>query len=379
MRICFIGNGSSVHIQRWLNYLAHEGHEVHLITPFVKEGYAEGVQTHLLLRLLPQIWRVSRYFSGLLWLAQTRKLVRTINPDILDAHFITVDGYLAVASGFHPLVLSAWGDDILIDPVKNFVYRFFTRQALRRADRIICISSALKEEVTKFGISPGMIDIVFIGTDTQKFSPNQRNADVLQNLGIPASCPVVISTRSLWPIYDIETLIKAIPLVLKEVPQARFIIGGQGEQRNYLVKLAKDLGIYDAIKFPGWIPPEDLPVYLASSAMYVSTSLSDGTSISLLEAMASGLTPVVTDIPANRPWVEDGQNGFLFPVKSHEILAVKIVYLLKNTDLRNKFGQANRRIIQEKAEFHKEMAKVEKTYLDLVAKAREESLGNHIS
>jgi glycosyltransferase involved in cell wall biosynthesis len=84
------------------------------------------------------------------------------------------------------------------------------------------------------------------------------------------------------------------------------------------------------------------------------------------------LASVVTDISANRPWVKDGQSGFLFPVKNHEILAARIVYLLKNTDLRNKFGRANRQTIQKKAEFHKEMAKVETIYLELVAKAREE-------
>jgi glycosyltransferase involved in cell wall biosynthesis len=372
MRICYIGDATSIHTKRWLHYFVHKGHEVHLITLFIKEGYAEGVQIHFLLRLLPQIWSVSKYLSGLLWLIQIRKLVRTINPDILGSQFIlgTLNGYLEVASGFHPLVFCVWGDDILVNPVKNFFYKFFTGQALRRADRIICVSPALKEEVTKYGISPKLIDIVLIGTDTQEFCPDKRNADVFQRLGIPASCPVVISTRSLGPIYDIETLIKDIPLVLKEVPEARFIIGGQGKQRDYLIKLAKDLGIYDSVRFPGWIPGEDLPVYLASSSVYVSTSLSDGTSTSLLEAMACGLTPVVTDIPANRPWVVDGQNGFLFPVKNHEILAEKIVYLLKNTDFRNKFGQANRQIIQGKAEFHREMARIEQIYLDLVAKAR---------
>ncbi len=378
MRICYITDGDVVDTKNWLTYFAQRGHQVHLISPRVREGYIEGVLLHRLVNILPGLWPISRYLSGLSWIVQVRRLVNKLKPDIIDVHYITIYGYLAVASGFHPLVMGVWGSDILVDPEQNIIYKFFTGQALRKAERVICVSPALKEEVTKYGVNPGLIDIVYIGTDTQEFSPDKRNADVFQKLGIPASCPVVISTRSLGPIYNIETLVRAIPLVLKEVPEARFIIGGQGEQRNYLEKLAKDLAICDSVRFPGWIPGEDLPVYLASSDVYVSTSLSDGTSTSLLEAMAGGLAPVVTDITANRPWVEDGQNGFLFPVKNHEILAAKIVYLLKNTELRNKFGQANRQLVQEKAEFHKEMAKVEQIYLKLVAKARGQSLDNHI-
>lgn len=370
MRICYIADGGSIHTQRWLNYFAQKEYEVHLICwRELISGYEDSIRVHELPRLSPKIWTVSRYLNALLWIFQVRQLVNKIKPDIVHGHFITVCGFLAACSRFHPLVLGVWGSDILVDPERSIFYKFLTKQALRRADRIICVSSALREEVTKFGISPGMIDIVLIGTDTQKFSPNQRNADVFQNLGIPDSCPVVISTRHLKPIYDIETLIKAIPLVLEEYPKAKFIIGGQGEQRSYLVRLAKDLGIYDAIKFPGWIPDEDLPVYLASSALYVSTSLSDGTSTSLLEAMASGLAPVVTDVPANRPWIEDGKNGFLFTAKNHEMLAQRIICLLKDSDLRNSFGQANRQIIKEKAKFHQEMAKVERIYQGLVERA----------
>jgi glycosyltransferase involved in cell wall biosynthesis len=289
-----------------------------------------------------------------------------IKPDILDAHNITVYGYLGVASGFHPLVLTVWGSDILIDPKQNAVYRFLSKQALKRADCIMCCSSAIKGETMQLGAAPEKAEVVFIGTNTTKFSPTQKDTMILQRLNIPESSPVVISIRSLRPVYDVETLIRAIPLVLEEVPEVRFIIGGQGEQRNYLEKLAQHLGISDSIRFVGWILPEELPGYLASSDVYVSTSLSDGTSISLLEAMACELAPVVTHIPANQPWIKDGENGFLFPVKNHKMLATKIAYLIKNAETRKEFGKESRRIVQEKAEYEKEMAKVERIYQGLV-------------
>ena len=334
------------------------------------EGYAKGVQLHILVRLMPQIWPVTRYLNGLLWLVQIRRLVSRIKPDILDAHGITVNGYLGVASGFHPLVLTAWGSDILIDAKKNGVYKFLAKQALRRADHIVCCSSAIEKETIQLGATPDKKEVIFIGTNTSKFSPAQKDTMLLQRLNISDSSPVVISTRSLRSVYDVETLIRAIPLVLEEVPEARFVIVGQGEQTSYLERLAQDFGISDSVKFVGWIPHDELPKYLASSDVYVSTSLSDGTSISLLEAMACGLAPVVTDIPANQPWIKDGENGFLIPVKDHKMLATRITYLIKNAEIRREFGKANRQIIQEKAEYETEMAKVERIYQGLVEKAK---------
>lgn len=369
MRLCFIADVISIHTQRWVNYFARRGHEVHLISRRFTEGYDgfdDRIQMHPLIRLLPlpQASNVSVYLSSVLWLFQVRRLVKKMKPDILHAHFIGVPGYLGAISGFHPLVLTAWGSDILIIPKQNPVYRFFTKQALHRADCIICVSSALKEEMIKLGAAPNKIEMTPIGIDTQEFSPGLRNEVLLQKLDMVDS-PVVISTRSLKPIYDVETLIKAIPLVLQEIPEAKFVIAGEGKQRSYLESLAQSLGISDSTKFIGWISNNALPKYLASSDVYVSTSLSDGTSISLLEALACQLAPVVTDIPANRPWVDDGRNGFLIPVGDYEMLAERIVFLLKGNNTRDKFGRTGRDIVMQRAEYENEMRNVARIYKDL--------------
>ena len=99
MRICYIADGPIIHTQRWVNYFAgKEEHEVHLIStrfPPGYKGYDKKIKMHPLVRLFPRIWKASGYLSGILWLFQVRRLVRRIRPDILDAHFITVNGYLA--------------------------------------------------------------------------------------------------------------------------------------------------------------------------------------------------------------------------------------------------------------------------------------------
>ena len=366
MRICYIADGISIHTQRWVNYFAGRGHEVHLISsrfPSGYEGYDKKIKMHPLVRLFPRIWKVSGYFSGILWLIQVRELVKKIQPDIVDAHFITINGYLGAISGFHPLILTAWGSDILLALKRNFAHRLLTKQALKRADCVVCWSSVLKEEALRLGAIPDRIEVAFIGVDTEKFSSKQGDSDFRRKIDISTfNSPIVISTRNLNPVYDVETLIRAIPLVLEEVPEARFVITGEGKQKNYLENLVQNLGIKDNTKFIGWISHDELPQYLASSDVYVSTSLSDGTSQSLLEAMACGLAPVVTDIVANQPWVRDGENGFLFPMKDYKILATKITCLLTNKEKRAAFGQASRKIVIERANLEREMARVEQIY-----------------
>jgi glycosyltransferase involved in cell wall biosynthesis len=368
MRLCFIADGNSLHIKRWANYFAQRGHDVHLISTRFPEGYKgydNTISMHHLLRLFPGIWNVSGYLSGIVWLLQVRRLVHTIKPDVLDAHYVGVPAYLGIASGFHPFIMSAWGSDILIDPEKSILRRILTKYTVRRADRIICVSPTLKENLIRLGALPDSVYITPIGVDTYTYNPESSNRELLKQLDLGDS-PIIISTRSLKSVYNVETLVKAIPMVLEEIPIAKFIIGGLGEQRKYLESMVQTLGVADSVIFLGWISDSDYPSYLASSDIYVSTSISDGTSISLLEALACKLAPVVSDIQANRPWIEDGETGFLFPVGSYEILAKRIIQMLRDPNMRNVFGEKGRQKVIELAEFQNEMLKVEELYKETI-------------
>jgi len=366
LRICYIADARSIHTRRWVDYFARKGHEVHIITSWPGEGYAEGVQLHSLSSLLPQHWKSSGYINSLLWVIQLRRLINRIKPDIVDAQYITVYGYLGALSGFHPLVLTAWGSDVLIVLKESLCLRILVRYALKRAEMVTCNSETVKRELVNFGINPDRIEIVRQGIETQKFSPRQDKG-FKKRLGLQGR-PIVISTRSFEPVYNLEMLIRAIPLVLEHSPQVSFIIAGDGEQREHLENLASSLGCSESVRFVGQVAHDELPKYLAASDIYVSTSLSDSASLSLHEAMACELAPVVTDLSGNREWITDGENGFLVPVNNIQALADKIVYLLENKDVARKFGMLGRKIIQERAKYEKEMGRMEGLYERIVVK-----------
>jgi len=364
MRICFIANAGNVHTQKWAGYFTQKGHEVHIVSFRIGGGYSASVWLYKLTTVLPQVWAVSRYINWLLWFIQVRRLVRKIKPDVIDAHYITMYGYLAIASGFHPVVLTVWGSDILVEAKQRRSYRFLTKYALKKAEMVICDSEMMKQELLNLGVNPVKIKIIYNGINTRIFSP-RRGQGLKVRLGIP-EVPVVIATRSLEPIYNMEMLIRTVPLVLKQEPKTRFMIVGDGEQREFLENLAMSLGVSANILFAGWIPNDELPDYLASSDIYVSTSLSDSTSLCLQEAMACQVAPVVTDLSGNREWIKDGENGFLVSLGDIEALAERIVYLIRNKEIGQKVGKANRKIIMERAEYEKEMSKAEKIYQEQV-------------
>ena len=369
MKICYIAEGASIHTQRWLNYFAAKGHEVHLIYWQARPGYHENVRVHLLKRFAPKIWPVTRYFSFLQWIFKIRKLVKEIKPDVLDAHFVIDNGLLAACSGFHPFVVTAWGSDVLIFPRRNFIWKIVAGFVLKRADKVICDSEVVKTGLLSLGTKSEKIIKVYNGINTSQFSP-QRADEALKNKLGTAGFPTVISIRHLRPLYNVTMLVKAIPLVLKQAPQARFIIAGDGLQRGYLENLAATLGVAPDVSFIGYIPHDELPGYLASSDVYVTTSRSDSTSQSLQEAMACELAPVVTDLPANREWVKDGENGFIVPQDDHQALGERILFLIKNSETRAKFGKINRKLIEDNAEYEKEMGKVEKLYEGMIAASK---------
>ncbi len=121
-------------------------------------------------------------------------------------------------------------------------------------------------------------------------------------------------------------------------------------------ELAGSLNIAESVRFISWVPHDELPRYLTAADVYVSTALSDaGIAASTAEAMACGLPVIITDFGDNRKWVEDGVNGFLIPLRAPEVLAARIIHLLKHEDDRKKFGQANRQVIEERNNWEKEM------------------------
>ncbi|MEM2211627.1 MAG: glycosyltransferase family 4 protein [Nitrososphaerales archaeon] len=371
MKIAYLADCQSIHTIRWINYFKNKGHEVFVLTSNVSKKL--DVKQYKLKGGIPiplaSKDSAFRYALSPYCILYVKKILHNEKPDILHAHYLSHYGFIGALVNYHPFVVTAWGSDVLLNPNQMKILELMVKFTLKRADFITCDGEHVVKIINNLRGEFGNISIIYFGTDVEKFNPKKRSEEIRSMLGAKPDTPIVISLRYLEPIYDVKTLIKAIPLVLKNIPEIKFIIAGSGSQEAELKRLVNMLKIANYVSFVGFIPNEELPKYLASSDIYVSTSLSDaGLAASTAEAMACGLPVIITDFGDNSKWVKNGVNGYLFPMRDYKALAERIIQLAINKDLRKEMGEHGRRIIEEKLNYTREMEKVERLYKDLIDK-----------
>lgn len=362
MRLCIIANPNSIHTQRWVRYFAQRGHDVHLVGPNPLETtLPEGIAFHDLTRVTNR-----RKFRFVLWSYTLRRLLRTIQPDVLHAHQVTGAGWLGAATGFHPFLVTSWGSDLLISAKRSPTQKRLARWVLRQADHITCVSETLAEAALELGADPQRVEVALWGVDTDVFHP-----DPSPRLG--SGPRQVLSIRAVRPIYNPLVIASAIPIVVARVPDARFIVRTYSVDDSLFAEFRKcvDLtGVSGAVDFVGDVPSDhEIADLYRRSEVVVSVPSSDGTPQSVLEAMACGAVPVLSDLPSLRLWVQHEHEALFVPVGDFEALAEAIVRLLTDPDLRAKMRSAALQMVHERADSAILMAHNEAVYKSL-AKAK---------
>lgn len=366
MRIFFIANADSVHSHRWIRYFAeHTDHTIYWasVAPSIDQWFwaCKNVKYYELVSPPKRL-----FFLNFLWrVVAIRHLIRSCRPDVVHAHYAGINGLLAALSGCHPRIVTAWGSDVLIAG-KQFLKRFVVSAMLRTANLITCDAEHMKKAIMNFGVPEQKIHIIQFGIDTDRFSPSHSTKDIRSELNIVPDASIVISLRNFDPIYDLGTLMRAMPLVLEKLPKIVFLLVGKGGEKTALEALAKEFRVDRVVRFLGFIPNIELPDYLRASDLYVSTSLSDaGIASSTAEAMACEIPVVVTDSGENSLWVKDGYSGYVVPVQSPPLLAEKIIYLLSHQEERRQMGKNARDVIKKRDDYWGEMKKMDALYMDI--------------
>lgn len=353
MRICFLADGRSYHTQRWVDYFVQKGHQCFLLS--LKKGIKTEAAHHILESHCP-IHPLKFIFV----VPQIKRILENIAPDILNAHFASAYGFTGALIGFRPLIVSCWGSDILISPKKSFLHKLRVKYVLKKADLLTADGQDLKDAIENFGVVKERIVVSPMGISPEILEKREKKQGLKKEF-------TIISSRKLEPLYDLETLLLAASEVVKNYhEEVKFVIVGEGSQKENLLKLSQELEIKENIEFQEFLPRKDFLDCFKQADLYISTALSDSTSVALLEAMALGLIPVVTDIPGNREWIKDGENGFLFPPKDYKALAEKIIFVIKKWDELDTFRERNLAVIKKRALWEDNMRKIEKKFLELI-------------
>ena len=350
-RIAFFGDLSYVGASEWVGFLSTVADfDVHVLVFPEDRRDLPGVTVHT----LPggPSGGKGRYLTCV---PALRRLVRRVAPDVLIAYRVVSFGFSASMTGFHPLVLAAQGQFIAPRTGPYFL-RLFARHAVRRADLIHSWAPPMTASLVALGADPARILTLTRGVDERRFHFG----------GEPPPPLTLVTTRQLEPYYNVPTLLKAVKRVSAACP-VRFLIAGEGGARRDLEAAARDLGLGEVVTFLGSVSRERLPDLLRSAHLYVSAVPSDGTSASLLEAMAAGVVPIVTDNESNRHWIADGEGGRLVPAFDERAYAEAIVRGWEAPEWRRQVRTANRAAVEARASWTRNMAFFAEAYRAVAA------------
>jgi glycosyltransferase involved in cell wall biosynthesis len=351
-RLLLLGDARQVHLQRWARYFYKAGYEVLTFSHEEADRYPGDIRT---VKLPPLIPRALRYPAST---PIVRGLIRRFSPHVINAHFVPNYGLIAAMINREPWVLSTWGSDIMTDPDKSPFHKMRTKFALRRATYVTSDAELMTKRIVGLGVPQERVLTFPYGVDMNVFYPRAGPP--------PPLGPRILSNRKLEPVYSVSTVIDAFPAVREMFHDATLTIAGDGELRPVLAARANRSIGGRAIVFVGGVDHERMPTLLRDHHIYVSMSLSDTTSVSLLEAMATGLFPVVSDIPANREWITHAVNGLLVPVQQPMKLATTLISAWRDEELRESAIGVNLKLVREKAEWHSNMGTIHALFDQLV-------------
>lgn len=313
MKILYFTRDYTPHDHRFLSALAGSGHRIFSLRlerrgrqledrplpPQVEQIAWQGGQK-------PANWRDYPALLGAL-----KRVVRRVQPDLIHAGPVQSAGFLAALSGFRPLVTMSWGSDLLLDAGRSAWMGWVTRYTLGRTTVLAGDCLAVQQKAAGFGF-PAQRSVLFPwGVDLNRFRPG-HNPDFRQRRGWQDAF-VVLSLRTWEPLYGVDVLVRGFARAAQHIPELRLLLLGGGSQAGLLRQILEQHGLLDRVHFGGQINQDLLPAFYQSSDLYISASHSDGSSVSLMEALASGLPVLISDIPANREWIEGSQAGWLFP------------------------------------------------------------------
>lgn len=355
MKILYLADGGSIHTYKYIKYFYEKGNDITLFSMRPVRDEISSMKIKIIQnKFVPTnsiSWMIFYIFAHLKYYF----ILKKIKADIIHVHDVYRYGLFGLFTG-KKYILTPWGTDILIMPNKNWVYKKILPKIFSNSSLILYEGKNMFDELLKFNISKKKLKSFCFGVDIKLFSKNKKS-NFLKNKY--KNKTIIISTRNLEPIYNIETLILSANLVIKKNKKVIFLIVGEGSEKNKLINLVKNLKLSDNVVFLGKIPYEEMPKYCASSDIYISTSLSDsGLSCSTAEAMSCGLASIITDFGSNSDWVKENENGFLFKPKDFNTLTNKILYLIDNPIKIIEFGKKNSKIIYERNNYYNEMEKI---------------------
>ncbi|MFZ5857524.1 MAG: glycosyltransferase family 4 protein [Chloroflexota bacterium] len=292
-----------------------------------------------------------------------RRLTREIKPDLIHAGPIQTCAFIAMLSGFRPILTMSWGFDLMDDVHKSKWMERITYFVLRRSTFFTSDAMVTRDKAVKYGMNPDRTVVFPWGVNLQDFSPSTVNRPPSENF-------TLFCNRSWESRYGVDVLARAFVKVAQQNPNVDLLLLGGGSQGQAIRQILQRGGVLDRVTMPGYVTQKDLPRFYHMADLYISPSHVDGSSVSLMEALACGLPCLISDIPANKEWVFEGENGWLFPDGDADALAAKILDAIRQREKLPEIGAAARRSAEMRADWKKNFGQLLVAYEQAVQLGR---------
>lgn len=302
MRLVLFGDGQSPHLEKWARALAPRVE----LWAASSRGFAPGLAV-----LVPESRRLALGsrpdFDGgnvgvLRHLPRLARWLKHARADWIHAHYLTSHGtlaWLATRALGAPgrLVGSAWGSDILVTPQRSLAARMVTRRVLQACRLTTSDSEVMAARMRELGAR----EVMVFPFGLESLPPPAAGKDDA----------LFFANRGLEALYRPQRVLEVFAELARNWPQARLVVANDGALRGALEQQAGALGLGERVRFVGRLAPDEQARCYDEARWYLSLPASDSVSVSVLEAMAHGCVPLLSDLPANRELVHDGDNGLI--------------------------------------------------------------------
>jgi glycosyltransferase involved in cell wall biosynthesis len=352
LKILYFTRDYTPHDHRFLSALAQTEHQVAYLR---LERRGHTLEDRALPPQVEQVpWKGGQqpftYAQAPALLSDLKRVIRRFQPDVIQAGPIQTAAFLVALAGFPRLVSMSWGYDLMQDAERSAFMRWNTRFTLRRSAALVGDCLPVRQQARKFGM-PDERTVTFPwGVDLNHFSPAGR----WEGSSSAGAAPLrLLSTRSWEPIYGVEVLARGFAQAAQQLGPERLqlIMLGNGSLAGELRQVFSSAQVSEQVYYPGQVSQNDLPRYYRMADVYLSASRTDGTSISLLEALACGTPALLSDIPGNREWLEPGVQGWYFKDGDPDSMAQAILQAAAQREHLPTLGKAARVLAEQRADW----------------------------
>ena len=341
MKICFLGNANSVHLEKWCKWFSEYGHEVSVIS--LVKGSIEGAEVFHVEKNVHKGW-LSRKLEVFSLARAFRDRIAALEPDIVNAHYVTSYGRIAALTGIKDYVLSVWGTDVYVHPKKSFFHKQVFRYCLKKAGHLFSTSRAMADEMRKY--TDKDITITPFGVDMELFSDQLKKSHEEFVIG---------TVKALDTKYGIDYLLKACALVREKRPDIplRVRIAGKGPHEAALRDLAKSLSIDDIVTWVGFISQEQAAYEWANMDIgIVYSSCSESFGVAAVEAQSCGTPVIIADVPGLLEAAQPGESCMVVKQKDEKLLSEAIISLYDSPEKAREMGRKGRQYIKDHYEIN---------------------------